>query len=155
MVVVVVPCSVDRTFLRSRLVLFFFFSLLVFVIGVFIAATSPSTLIRDGWNHSSNDARTSLQDYYACCGLDIKYQTNYHHSCTRPRPRLISHNLSSVCLCSTDRPGVPCPNIQVLNTTSGSFYPMPTTIPCMPLVRMLLCASASAPPHVRCAVCSL
>ena len=78
--------------------------LIVFIIGCFIAASSPSTLIRDGWNHCSNDARTSLQDYYACCGLDGPH----------------------------DMPGTPCPLITVYNAT-GQANSVTSSTPCIDL----------------------
>ncbi len=94
--------------------------LVVFIIGIFIAATAPSTLMRDGWNHASNDSKTSLQDYYTCCGLDT----------------------------TSDAPGLPCPNVWTFNQTADEascprgaqqpqypkcFYLIPTDTPCMPL----------------------
>lgn len=82
--------------------------IVVFILGVFIAASSPSTLIRTGWDQCSNDSKTTLQDHYVCCGLD---------------------NVN-------DQPGSPCPNVMALNTSDpsgNSFYPVPTTTPCMPI----------------------
>lgn len=79
--------------------------LIVFIIGVFIAASSPTTLIRDGWNHANNDARTSLQDYYTCCGLDNP----------------------------SDMPGIPCPLVPTGAVNNTIIYG-PTTTPCMSLL---------------------